>query len=107
MNRQMKRMMKRQEAAEEARPRVRTAAPGATRPTRTARARDDGRPKKARTAPRTYVKESVAELRRVDWPSRRQVRTYTVVVLICVVILGAILALLDFGISEAVVKVFG
>ena len=106
MNRQMKRMMKRQEAAEEARPRVRAGAAPAGRAPRTVRRGDDGRPKKTRTRPRTYVRESVAELKRVDWPSRRQVQTYTIVVLACVVVLGILLATFDLGVSKLVVKIF-
>jgi len=103
----MKRMMKRQEAAEEARPRVR-ATPGAgTEPRRRPpRDRQGGAPKKERTALRQYVKESASELRRVDWPTRQQVATYTAVALICVVVLGTLVALFDSGVSRLVIKIF-
>jgi preprotein translocase subunit SecE len=96
----MKRMMKRQEAAEEGRPRAQQ------RP-RPAAAQSPGRPqRKPRTAPRTFVREAVAELRRVDWPTRAQVRTYTFVVLIAIVVLGAALALFDSGVSNLVTRIF-
>jgi preprotein translocase subunit SecE len=52
------------------------------------------------------VKESVAELKRVDWPTREQVVTYTTVVLICVVVLGTVIAAFDLGIAKLVVKIF-
>ncbi len=106
MNRQMKRMMRRQEA-EEARPRVR-ATPAGERRERTSRSRTQqaGAPKRTRTSARQYVKESAAELRRVDWPTRQQVITYTTVALICVVVLGTLVAVFDWGVSELVVKIF-
>src|SRR5688500_427567 len=102
----MKRMMRKQEA-EEARPRVRAAPTGERRAaaarTRSAQA---GAPKRTRTPARQYVKESAAELRRVDWPARQQVVTYTTVALICVVVLGTLVAVFDWGVAELVVKVF-
>ena len=102
----MKRMMKRQEAAEEARPRVQAR----ERPKLSERASGSatsGRPKKPRTPPRQYVRESIAELKRVDWPTRHQVWVYTVVTLICVAALGTVIAAFDFGIGELIIKVFG
>ena len=100
MNRQTKRMMKRQEAADEARPRAQA------RP-RTPATTAAGRPRRARTPIRQYVKESAGELKRVDWPTARQVRIYTTVTVVCVVLLGTIVALFDFGISELVLRIFG
>jgi preprotein translocase subunit SecE len=106
----MKRMMKRQEAAEEARPRVqaRPAAAGSGG-TRTPKrpGQQPGAPKKPRTPIRQYTRESAAELKRVDWPTREQVRVYTIVALICVVVLGSVIALFDFGVAQLVLKIFG
>ena len=98
MNRQTKRMMKRQEAADEARPK-------AARPRATAAA-GAGVAKKPRTPIRQYVKESTAELKRVDWPTGRQVRTYTIVALMCIVVLGTLIAAFDAGVSELVLRIF-
>jgi len=46
-------------------------------------------------------------MRKVLWPSRNEMVTYTVVVVIFVVIMVAIVALLDFGFAKAVLAVFG
>ena len=43
-----------------------------------------------------FFKDVVHELKRVTWPSRKALLTYTVVVLITVAIFGAILGLYDF-----------
>jgi preprotein translocase subunit SecE len=49
----------------------------------------------------------IAELRKVIWPTRTQLITYTVVVIVFVAIMVAILALLDFAFSWVVLEVFG
>ena len=56
---------------------------------------------------RRRTRETVAEMRKVLWPSRNEMVTYTVVVVIFVVIMVAIVALLDFGFAKAVLAVFG
>ena len=52
-------------------------------------------------------REVVAELRKVIWPTRRELISYTVVVLTFVTIMVAIVAGLDFGFVKAVAWVFG
>ena len=52
-----------------------------------------------------FVRESVAELRKVEWPSRPQVTTGTIVVIIAVVIVGAYLWIVDQGFKNLVEKV--
>ena len=54
-----------------------------------------------------FVREVVAELRKVNWPSRNELITYTLVVLIFVVVMMSIVAGLDYGFAWAVGKVFG
>jgi preprotein translocase subunit SecE len=54
-----------------------------------------------------YYRQVIAELRKVIWPTRTQLITYTVVVIVFVTIMVAILALLDFAFSWAVLEVFG
>ena len=46
-------------------------------------------------------------MRKVLWPSRKEMITYTMVVMIFVVIMVTIVALLDFGLAKAVLAVFG
>jgi preprotein translocase subunit SecE len=53
------------------------------------------------------TRETVAEMRKVLWPSRNEMVTYTVVVVIFVVIMVAIVALFDFGFAKVVLAVFG
>jgi preprotein translocase subunit SecE len=44
---------------------------------------------------RTYVTESWAELRKVAWPTRRQVVNLTVIVIVVSAVVGAYIAILD------------
>jgi preprotein translocase subunit SecE len=55
----------------------------------------------------TFYRQVVAELRKVIWPTRRELVTYTAVVLVFVLFMVAVISLYDFGASQAVLKVFG
>ena len=55
----------------------------------------------------TFYRQVVAELRKVIWPTRRELLTYTSVVLVFVVFMVAIVSLFDFVFSQGVLKVFG
>ena len=59
------------------------------------------------TSPARFVKESVAELRKVVWPTGSQVRQYFVVVLAFVLFIIAFVGLLDFGLGWALLKLLG
>jgi preprotein translocase subunit SecE len=59
-----------------------------------------------RTTPVTFVKESVAELRKVVYPTGQQLANYFVVVLIFVLFIIAIVSLLDLAFGWAILKVF-
>ncbi|GAA4671683.1 hypothetical protein GCM10023347_27020 [Streptomyces chumphonensis] len=54
-----------------------------------------------------FYRQIVAELRKVVWPTRHQLTTYTTVVIIFVLIMIGIVFVLDYGFSEAVKFVFG
>lgn len=54
-----------------------------------------------------FLREVVAELRKVIWPTRKQLVTYTAVVLVFVSVMVTYVALLDFGFGKAVFYVFG
>ena len=58
-------------------------------------------------APTRFVRESVSEMRKVLWPSRSELVTYSVVVIVFVVIMVAIVAGLDIGFAKLVLLVFG
>ncbi|GGW91273.1 preprotein translocase subunit SecE [Streptomyces lomondensis] len=54
-----------------------------------------------------FYREIVAELRKVVWPSRNQLTTYTTVVIIFVVIMIGLVTVIDYGLSNAAKYVFG
>jgi preprotein translocase subunit SecE len=55
----------------------------------------------------TFYRQVVAELRKVIWPTRRELVTYTAVVLVFVLFMVAVVSLYDFGASQLVLEVFG
>lgn len=58
-------------------------------------------------APARFARESVSELRKVLWPSRNELVTYSIVVIVFLVIMVAIVAGLDIGFAKLVLAVFG
>jgi preprotein translocase subunit SecE len=54
-----------------------------------------------------FVRQVVAELRKVVWPTRNQLLTYTAVVLVFVSLMIAIVSVLDLVFGWAVLKIFG
>ncbi len=54
-----------------------------------------------------FLREVVAELRKVIWPNRNQMVTYTVVVLVFVIFTVAFIAGLDLAFNEGVNWLFG
>ena len=54
-----------------------------------------------------FVREVIAELRKVIWPTRKELLTYTGVVIAFVTVVTAIVALLDYGFAKAVLFIFG
>ncbi len=54
-----------------------------------------------------FFREVVSELRKVIWPTRREMVVYTAVVLVFVSFMVAFVALLDMGLGRAVLSVFG
>jgi preprotein translocase subunit SecE len=57
--------------------------------------------------PVRLVRESVSEMRKVLWPSRSELITYGIVVIIFVVVMVAIVAGLDIGFAKLVLVLFG
>ena len=51
---------------------------------------------------RTFVAESAAELKKVEWPGRRQLFSATIVVIIAVAVVGAYLWVADLALSRFV-----
>lgn len=63
--------------------------------------------KKSRTSPALFYRQVVNELRKVIWPTRKDLITYTAVVLVFVLIMVAIVYGLDTLFGEAVLRIFG
>ena len=55
----------------------------------------------------TFYRQVVAELRKVIWPTRNELVTYTSVVVVFVMVMVAIVSVFDFAFGQAVLKVFG
>jgi preprotein translocase subunit SecE len=55
----------------------------------------------------SYLKQVVAEMRKVIWPNRKQMVTYTSVVLAFLAFMVALVGLADFGLTKLVLLVFG
>jgi len=94
MNRQAKRMMQRQKAttqdrAEAARQRRQIAAPE----------------RRKRTPWRVFLKEVRLELKKVIWPSKKELVGYTIVVLVAVVVLTSLVFGLDLGFSKSLLRI--
>jgi len=68
-------------------------------------ARTPARP--GRTGPVVFLREVRAELRKVIWPTRKELITYTSVAVVFILIMVAIVTSLDFGLTKLVIAVFG
>ena len=60
-------------------------------------------PKKRRF---TFIRDIVAELRKVAWPTRQETIRLTLIVLGVCIAMGALLGAIDYGFSELMAKVF-
>jgi preprotein translocase subunit SecE len=56
---------------------------------------------------RNFFREIISELSKVIWPTRKELLTYTSVVVVFVAIIMTIVGLLDYGFAKAVLYVFG
>ena len=97
MNRQTKRMMQRDEARKKKQP----------RPTPKPATAAGGAGSKQRTPPRQFFKEVVGELRKVAWPTRQEVISYSIVVLVSSVVIAALVFAMDYVFTEAILALFG
>jgi preprotein translocase subunit SecE len=80
---------------------------GADTAKKTAKKRDEGPSRNPFTFVWNYLKQVVAELRKVIWPNRKQMVTYTTVVLLFLVFMVALIGLVDMGLARLVTLVFG
>ena len=94
MNRQYKRALKKDQQRKGASPRPQPKPTGAPQ-------------KRQRTKPRQFVKEVVAELQKVNWPTRQEVASYSLVVLVASMVIAAIIFALDYVFTKAILALFG
>jgi len=63
--------------------------------------------RKNRTPPTQFLKEVRLELKKVAWPTRQELFSYTVVVLVAVVVLTSLVFGLDLFFAKVVLRVLG
>lgn len=51
---------------------------------------------------RIFYGETLSELKKASWPTLRELRDHTIVVLVAVLLLGAYIALADFSVREVI-----
>ena len=54
-----------------------------------------------------FYRQVIAELRKVIWPTRKELVTYTTVVIVFVLVVIAYVTGLDFVFSKAILSIFG
>ena len=63
--------------------------------------------KRDRTSPAQFTTEVRDELRKVVWPTRKELVTYTTVALVFILIMVGIVTSLDYGFTRLVFALFG
>jgi preprotein translocase subunit SecE len=61
----------------------------------------------ARTTPALFFRQIVGELRKVIWPTRKELVTYTVVCLTFVIFMVIVVTSLDYGFTKLMFALFG
>jgi len=69
--------------------------------------KDKGQAKRDRTSPALFLRQVMAELRKVIWPTRRELRTYTIVALVFILVMVVIITSLDYAFTKLVFWAFG
>ena len=80
---------------------------GAGAAKKTAKKRGDGPSRNPFLFVFNYLKQVVAELRKVIWPNRKQMVSYTTVVLLFLAFMVALIGGVDYGLAKLVMLVFG
>jgi preprotein translocase subunit SecE len=62
---------------------------------------------RSRIGPRQFLREVRGEMKRVAWPSRKEVTSYSVIVLVTVSILMTFVFVLDYVFGRFVLWIFG
>ncbi len=54
-----------------------------------------------------FYRQVISELRRVVWPTRKQVSTYTAVVMVFVTFMIIVIGIFDLGLTKLIFWIFG
>lgn len=54
-----------------------------------------------------FIRQVIAELRKVIWPTRKELIAYTTVVLVFVLFMAGVIAAYDYVFTEGVLFIFG
>jgi preprotein translocase subunit SecE len=54
-----------------------------------------------------YLREVVAEVKKVHWPNRKELISYSVVVLVTVALISVFFAIIDLGVSQIIQLILG
>ena len=81
------------------------AAPDSGASGRGRKGRDHGPSIFARVA--LFIRQVIAELRKVIWPTRKELIAYTTVVIVFVLVMAGIVAVFDYVFTKGVLFVFG
>ena len=101
MNRQMKRAQEKAERLQKGSGVDRRAAPQTT--TRRAAQQE----KRKRTGARQFLREVRLELKKVDWPTRKELITYTIVVLVTITVLTSFVFGIDWVFAKLIFHLLG
>jgi len=63
--------------------------------------------KRNRTSLALFIRQVAAELRKVIWPTRNELATYTAAALVFIIIMSVIVLTLDYGFTKLMFWVFG
>ena len=80
---------------------------GKAKPKTAKKAKPTGRRATRSRSSGTTCKQVVAELRKVIWPNRKQMVSYTTVVLVFLAFMVTLIGLVDLGLAKLVMLVFG
>jgi preprotein translocase subunit SecE len=63
-------------------------------------------PQREKVGPRQYLAEVKGEMRKVAWPTKKEVINSTIIVLIAVIVMTSLIFLFDYGSSKFVLFLF-
>jgi preprotein translocase subunit SecE len=63
--------------------------------------------RETRTTPAVFFRQMVSELRKVIWPTRSMLVTYTVVTVVFVIFMVIVVTSLDYGFTKLIFALFG